>query len=413
VIPLLLALALAPPAPVAVREVNVPGEVVDVIDRPGDEALLSTHHRGKRKLVPLAGRGTIPAPGDAVFVDSCAGRIVYATPAGLQDDAGVALPGDALFRVPDPARLFRAPLCSRAGELWLPTPDGVKTPSGVLRFPRAPRAYTGEGHGSLRGRDYGAALSLYAPQLHEADLDGDGDLDVVMTWRRQAAAFRRGPKGLEPKGARLPLPRAPGADLRFHVGDLDDDGRAELVVTALKGLIPERTQAWVMDEVLTKPRTSKLWDRAGFTAPLSVDGGLLLFHIDTSVVAMGAVLVTGKLPLVVERRTARGFERLLELEIAASVGGGITGNLPALVDLDRDGDLDLVDTGADQARVYLQARGGFPKAPSHAWPAAGVDHVHGTSDAVVLVTRMKRGKSKVFVIARGPERSAARRLDRR
>lgn len=380
---------------------TVPGEVHDAVVAPaaGRDAVWVTRTLdGRRELVPLLADGgvgeTLRVPSDVVSVDGCAPfGLVFQDARGLRDAAGKRLlEGRPLLARPDPEALFAADLC-HDGELRLAVADGVfvRAKDGSLqrlRFLARARAYSGRVHRGLRPRrPYGMALSLYAPRLIDADVNGDGLDDLICVHESRVKVFLRGKDGrLSQKGRERDLARelsAPGDDVRVLAGDTDGDGKAELYVGVTAGAVPERSVAFRFTSG-ARPfdgAPKRLWDKKGLVAPLSASRrGLVVGWVDTSMVALGAALLTGEVPLTVTRGDGP------ELALTAVVDvrkGRMAGSLPVTVlDLDRDGTEDLIDLGLPgraavhpgTARGWLEEPVAEHKIPNfiHAVPLPGV-----------------------------------------
>jgi hypothetical protein len=378
------ALLLLLPFASAAFVLHVPGEVHDVIEAPagGDVQMwISRTRAGARELVPvLAGRRQGPpirvAP-DVVAVDACAPfGLVLQDGAGIVDAKGKRLlSGRPLLSNADPRALFRADLC-RGGELRMPVPEGlrVRAPDGgtaLLPFDHRARAYSGSAHRGLRPRrPYGMALSLYAPRLIDADTNGDGRDDLVCVHESRVKVFLRGADGrLQPRGHERDFAtvlHASDADLRMLVGDSDGDGRAELFVGITKGAVPERSAAY---RVRSKRRPfdgepEQLWSKAGFVAPLAATKhGLVVGQVDTSMVALGAALLTGEVQLNVSRGDGPDISLTALVDVRK---GRMAGAMPIVTtDLDRDGRRDLVDVGLPgRAAVHPGTARGFLAEPT-------------------------------------------------
>src|SRR5205085_12501658 len=128
-------------------------------------------------------------------------------------------------------------------------------------------------HRGLRpDRGYSEALSLYGPKLVDADVDGDGDTDLVgiregniTVWLRGAGAANceavldfdcassaRGKGGNlnEAPVVDSDIGRKIGAgddaDLRIRILDVDGDGKSDAVIGVTRGAVPEKSEAWAV-----------------------------------------------------------------------------------------------------------------------------------------------------------------------
>lgn len=394
---LLLLAALAAAEPVVV---DVGGAVHDAALLPGGEGSLwlSRTRAGARELVRLSPDGrlaeVVPVPAGAVTFDACPGRgLVFADARGIVDQGGQRLlRGAAVLAVPDPSRLFAAPLCGRQGaargELRLVVAGGVlvqRSGGGEVTLPFAPRAraYSGRTHRGLRAqRAYAVALSLYAPHLTDADVNGDGRPDLVIAHEGRVGVFLRGEAGaLSAKGTVRDLQSALGGDdvdVRVLPVDLGGGAGEELLLSVTEGAVPERSSAYVLR---AKPSPTSgppqlLWRRAGLSVPLGKlsHGGeeaLVIGEIDTNLVQLGAALLTGEVPLKVALVSDKGAPRAaLSLKAEADVRAGrMAGAMPIVaVDLDGDGHIDLLDLGvAGKAALYRGRAGGLEKQAAETW----------------------------------------------
>lgn len=385
---LLFALPLASSADV----LTIPGEVHDALVVPGAGGGLQIHlvrtHKGRRQLLPVGGDKAqatpITVPAEVVAVDACAPfGLVLQDARGLTDTAGKRLlEGRPLLARPDPNALFVADLCS-AGELRLPVAGGllVRSVDGHterLSFAHRARAYSGAVHRGLRPqRPYGMALSLYAPRQLDVDVNGDGRPDLVLIHESRIKTFVRLANGrLDPRGTERDFNRdlaAYGDDVRMLVGDADGDGRAELIIGVSAGAVPERSAALRVRSGARAfdGKIEELWSKGGLVAPLAASpGGLVVGFVDTSMVALGAALLTGEVPLAVYRGDGP------ELPLTAVVDvrrGRMAGSLPVVeVNLVGDSRPDLVDLGLPgRVAIHPATARGFAEDPSteHRVPA--------------------------------------------
>jgi hypothetical protein len=422
-----LALALASGAPV----VTVDGAVSDAMLVRADRApqvWLTSADRSGRHLVRLTHKGTLAAaplavPADAIFVDACPdGTVVFADEHGLVGQDGARLvDGRALFTVADPDALYVADLCGKsgagAGELRVPVVDGiaVKRPAGgtavVLRTRHDARSYSGRVHRGLRpDRGYAEALSLYGPRLLDVDVDGDGKTDLVAVREGRLTAWRRGDDGalaVDPAVER-DLAAALGGgdvDLRVRLLDVDGDKRADAVIGVTRGAVPDKSEAWLVsssskDALFTAQKL--LWRRDGLVAPIGNRGKtLVVAEIDTSLVSLSAVLLTGRIPVKV------GLEGSPVLAMQAKVdvrAGRMDGALPVVsVDFDGDGIADLLDLGEPgKAALHLGTSAGFASDAAVTWEVPPFVHVVAMPDlpGVVLVGSPARGKTAIAILTR-------------
>jgi hypothetical protein len=425
-------------AATAAPSITIDGEVVDaMVVRRGalSEVWLSTADRRGRRLVRVSAGAQALGPAlaiapEAIFVDACPdGRVVYADAHGLLDESGArVLEARALFTVPDPRALLVADLCGKSGEgrneLRLPVVDGIairgaRGASSTLRFAHDARAYSGRVHRGLRpDRGYAEALSLYGPRLLDADIDGDGHTDVVAIregrlsgWLRAAGALSREPAVERNLNA---LVRAgDDADLRVRLVDLDGDKRVEAVIGVTRGAVPERSEAWVLEhgEAGTRgatlfARARPLWQREGLVAAIGDRGRtLVVAEIDTSLVSLSAVVLTGRIPVKVGLEGKEALTMQAKVDVRA---GRMDGALPVVqVDFDKDGIPDLLDLGVPgRAALHLGAPAGFALDPVVVWDVppfvnvVAMPELHG----VVLIGAAHKGRTRVSILTRGGAR---------
>lgn len=420
----LFALLATAPAPT----VTVPGSAVDALYVGGDapEILISTAQGGRRRLVhldarDLSTRASAAVPAGTLFFDACplpaakGDQVVLADGSGLTDvDGDRLLEGRALFSVPDPSALLVSELCGKSGdargELRLPVVDGiaVKGSGGarLLRMSHAGRAYSGRVHRGLRPeRGYDAALSLYAPRSLDVDVDGDGDLDLALVHEGRLTVFARdgGQLSSAPLVSR-DLASAVGAgddaDLRVRLADIEGDRRVEAVVGVTRGAIPERSEAFVVGGTAAFSSSRPLWQREGLVAPLGVRGRLLVIaEVDTSLVSLSGVLLTGKVPL----RVHVGEGPALALTARADVRAGrMDGAMPVVsVDFDGDGILDLLDLGEPgRAALHPGTADGYTLDPSLRLEVPAFVHVVAMPQlpGVVLIGAPRGGSTRIAVV---------------
>jgi hypothetical protein len=419
---------------------TVPGAVHDVVLDAADPTggiWFSRTKSGRRELVRTDGRKVLGdpflVPSDVVSVDACGAHgVVLQDRAGLRDLAGKRLlEGEPLLSHPDPQVLYAAQLC-RGDELRLVTRGGllVAAPGRervLLPFAHRARLYSGEVHRGLRPRRaYGAAVSLYAPRMIDADVDGDGAADLVLVHESRIKVFYRRAGALTALDAvERDLASIVGApaddDVRVLVHDLDGDKRAELIVGTSNGPVPDRSSGW---RVRTNKRAfdrapELLWQEDGLVAPVGAHpAGLVVASVDTSVVAIGAAILTGEVPLKI--RVGRG--PTLELTAIAGLRSGrMAGALPMVdTDLTGDGRNDLLDLGTPgRARLFMGTRAGYGDAPTSSWNIPAFVHVVqlGPRAGVALVGKPGVAQRGGFVRTRvailRPERARARAPRRR
>ena len=421
----LLALVSAAPAP----SIAIDGVAADAlyVAGPAPEIWISAAQAGRRRVVRLDARdlsthGTVTVGANALFMDACplpgaeGDQVVLADAAGLTDvDGDRLLEGRALFTVPDPGALYVSDLCGKTGaargELRVPVVDGIAVKgSGALRTLRMKheaRAYSGRVHRGLRPeRGYDFALSLYAPRALDVDVDGDGAVDLALIHEGRLTVFRRAGGVLEPNPfVSQDLAAAVGAsdddDLRVRLADIEGDRRAEAVVGVTRGAIPEQSEAFVVSSdhaPLSATRT--LWRKDGLVAPIGLRGrSVVIAEVDTSLMSLSGVLLTGKVPL----RVRVGEGAPLALTAKADVRGGrMDGAMPVVsVDFDGDGTLDLLDLGEPgRAALHLGTSDGFALDPSATWEVPGFVHVVPMPQlpGVALIGAPKGNSTRVAIV---------------
>jgi hypothetical protein len=276
---------------------------------------------------------------------------------GLVDDHGrVLIARPPLLSIPDPSMLPIVDVCPTPRErvllvkegLAIVTLDDAGTPreETVLPLVHRARAFAGTSHRSLRGdRPYRTALSVYAPWIFAVDVDADKDLDLVLVHEDRAVIFRRHSDGVV---------RGPGVerDLGELIGaPSGSDLRAApiaggVVVTASTGALPEHSIVATIKGSPERPlATVKRRDVLdGLVIHVSsTETSTTLARIETSLVSLSGVVLTGRVPVEL-RRDGR---TMLTVPLVADVRAGrVDGALPIVdVDLDDDGFVDLVSLG--------------------------------------------------------------------
>ena len=434
----LLALVALPLAAAPAATITVDGAVGDaLLVRAGGRALggaiwVTTADAKGRRLVRLApadaGRAAVVAadtravPTGAIFVDACPdGRVVFADAEGLVSlDGARVLEGRALFTVPDPDALLVADLCGKSGggadELRCPVVDGIATlrRGGMpvtLRLAHDARAYSGRVHRGLRpDRGYAEALSLYGPRLVDADVDGDGATDLVAVREGRLTAWLRDGAGqlaaapVVDRDLDAKLGAGADADLRIRILDVDGDKKAEAVIGVTRGAVPERSEAWIVTGDAGGPFNAAraLWRKDGLVAAIGNRGrGLVIAEVDTSLVSLSAVLLTGRIPVKVSVDGGAPLAMQAKVDVR---GGKMDGALPVVsVDFDGDGAPDLLDLGEPgRAGLHLATATGFALDADVEWDVPAFVHVVPMPElpGVVLVGAPARGKTRVAVLTR-------------
>jgi hypothetical protein len=418
---LLRATAAAAGPALAVDQVVVDGTVTDTAVV-GGGVLVSHVAKGSRRLSLLDAQARVrpgPAvPASAVAVGTCGDdddALFFIDERGLVDAGGrVVIARAPLLAIPDATALPIVDVCPTPRERILPVKEGLAVATVdaggavvdeiVLPFSHRARAFTGATARSLKGeRPYATALSLYVPWTFALDADTDGDVDLVLVHEERAIIFRRDREGVL-RGPAVErhlgdLIEAPaGSDLRAHAVD------NALVVTASVGALPEQSVVARITGAPERP-LSKVARREvvdGLAIHLaSTTEATVVARVDTSLVSLSGVVLTGKVPLEL-RRDGRA---LMTLPTVADVRAGrVDGALPvADVDLDGDGVLDLVELGEPgRAVLWRGDRDG-------AWSSTSVPLVIPRLDRAFGAPALRR----VVLIGRGGARGTTVALLRR
>ncbi len=410
-----------PSAAAELRRVDakVAGEVIDVAVT-ARAMWLSHTAGGTRRLSRVDVDGAVSAgpavPAGAVAAGVCDDdRVYFVDERGLVDGAGVVVINKPpLLSVPDRAALPFVPVCSLpqtrgllvSDGMWLQRlgADGAVVVEGLLPITHRARAYAGQGGRSLRGdRPYAAALSLYAPRVFTMDISADGVDDLVLVHEGHASLYSNGP-GLPRRVAERDLAAIVGAPAGAELRVLAADGA--LLVAASVGALPERSSVSVVVGTAGAP-LSKLGTR------IDVDGlGLLLgsigrqpivARIDTSLVALSGVVLTGRVPFELRR----GEASMMSLPTVADIRAGrVDGAAPVVdVDLDGDGVIDVVELGEPKrARLWREQRG--------SWDVAASAEIFALERAVsapslrriMLVGRRRGSSTAIALLSTSPSR---------
>jgi hypothetical protein len=408
--------AMAAAPALVVEQVVVDGVVTDAVAF-ADGVLVSHVAKGERRLSTIDTGGTL-RPGPAVqdgtvAVGTCGAtsKLHFIDDRGLVDARGVVvIARPPLLSIPDAAALPIVSVCPTPRERILLVREGLAVATVdaagavvdevVLPFAHRARAFTGGTARSLKGeRPYAAALSLYEPWIFTIDADTDGDLDLVLVHEERVLIFRRDREGLlrgpaveRHLGELIAAPA--GSDLRAHAVD------GGLVVTASVGALPEQsviaTVVGAPERPLSKVARREVID--GLAIHLaSSRAGVVVARVDTSLVSLSGVVLTGKVPLEV-RRDGRAA---MTLPTAADVRAGrVDGALPVVdVDLDGDGVVDLVELGEPgRAVLWRGGRDGAWSATSSSVAIPALDRAFG-APALGRVVLIGRGGARRTTVA--------------
>lgn len=354
---------------------------------------------------------TVKAPPEATAFDLCDDRVVFVDANGLIDERGTRLvTAPALFNLPDPSVLPAQSLCPTAGERLLVTPAGFQIATlkadvvvdvRTLRFAHQARAYTGAAPQSLRPeRPYDSALSLYAPRLHAVDVDGDGDTDLVVHHERRLAIFVRGKDGrLDPTAVERDLGTLLGlgsGDVELRLRFASTSGGARAFGTIVRGALPESSTVFALVGGAGGPLSAVVDRRAvtGLAVLLGTSSSQpLLGQLDTSLVALSGVVLTGRVPIAM----SQGGDAIGTIQAKADVRAGrIHGAMPIVdVDVDGDGATDLVHLAE----------------PGEAMVAHGMDLEHGVRIPVTAFSwALAAPQAGVVILVRSGARSTLQLL---
>lgn len=270
------------------------------------------------------------------------------------------------------------------------------------------------------------ALSLYAPHLADADVNGDGRVDLVVVHEGRVGVFVRDATGkLTPNGAvvrdlQSRLSSGDDTDVRVLTGDLDGDARADVVLSLTQGVVPERSSVHVVEgrSLLQGGAPKALWRRDGLSAPLGLvkrgkSRAVVVSEVDTSLVALGAALFTGEVPLKVLLHDGAAKSPRPVLSLMANIdvrGGRMAGAMPVVsVDFDGDGQEDLLDLARQgRAALHRGTSSGFVEQPSSEHSVAPFEHVVPVAalPGVVLVGEPKGGKTRLTILKGGSRGSS-------
>jgi len=245
------------------------------------------------------------------------------------------------------------------------------------------------------------ALALSSPQIGTFALPGNLHDVFELPTSGLVATFSDGQgRGLRTFsasgfGKRQPVPNdallvdgcAKGVVFAKPNGLFDQSGNA---LIGGQAIFPTADAASLFEANESALQIATSFSDAGFLAPLHE--GEWTFHVDTSVLAMGKVLMTQTLPLSL-RNAAQ--QDVLSLSIDADLSRSrINGSFPrAGFDVDGDGTKDLIDLGRNkQVRIFRGKGKGFEKSPFVEEKVSPFSRVWAFNKGLVLV-----GKKLTFI----------------
>ncbi len=237
----------------------------------------------------------------------------------------------------------------------------------------------------LRGPPVSLGAFVPLESVDAADVDGDGDLDVVAHGAQHVLVFQAlGQGAFDPdplvllNATQAADPLAPIPTHPLLAADVDGDGDIDLV-----------HRDWGTDEIVLRPQTTHDLETLSGVPTRFAEAGLTDGMVD---VALANFDSDGPPDLATANGSFLGAFGTKDYQIRIqasprnfvadplSLGDALPTLLPARVgaaDLDGDGDHDLVgvDTGLDQVQVFVQEPGGAFAAPF------GLDGVHDEATA--------------------------------
>ncbi|TGE20414.1 hypothetical protein E5K00_20675 [Hymenobacter aquaticus] len=210
------------------------------------------------------------------------------------------------------------------------------------------------------GNEFNAASLATVFEMAVADLDGDGDLDVVTPSSETRVVVRKN----DGRGG-FPVTNATVAEVGYKpisviLADVDSDGDVDMLAVNSESLLPNQQSTTV---------TVRLNDGNGaFAAPTIAANGIVTVQARPTALAAADVDADGDLDLVVATAGsyAGGTGRVsIRLNNGAGVFGGNTEvtvakpcNGLAVADIDNDGDVDLLSADYDSNTLSVRKNDG-------------------------------------------------------
>lgn len=399
------------------QTVQVSGSPTDALVLAADvpEIWITSARGSRRKIMSTTGnKKPITVGRSTVFVDTLGtgvdARFVVWKRSGVYAlDGSALLKASGVFGVADPQRLFAVGANGPGNEIRFLAHDGIHVlPPDGEEYTLAPfrgelsRAYSGKIQQGINAQKrYSVALSVYGPQLFDTDVDGDGDIDLLVILDRQIGTYLRqeGRLAKTPTMGTPLISELPDDDLRVLVGDVDGDKRSDIVVSAHRGKLPNHSTGWLIKANAANEFVNKtqIWRNDGLVEPIAIHesaGLVTTMNIDTGTVALGKVLMGGSANLVLKnvdtsgKTSSEGPTVKLDIDIRR---GRMAGQLPVGdVDLNRDGHLDLVTFSDRNVEVYLGNEKGIPSAKADSTTTKSFDRVLSLPKASAVVLFHKK-----------------------